>query len=162
MMTILIESLVVCLLFFFFLFVMSRRPMNLLFNYPPAIIERCRSLGLVNEDTQTFGIPHYGEKCSALIVFGIFLGILARTFNGCSTFWEGAIIAYVLWCVVDWFDAIVLNCMWFCHDKHFIIPGTEDMTEEYHNYWFHIKGGFIGMLLGMPAALVAGFITIIK
>lgn len=50
---------------------------------------------------------------------------------------------------------------WFCHDKHFIIPGTEDMIKDYHDYWFHIKGGFIGMLLAIPAALVAGLITIL-
>ena len=28
-------------------------------------------------------------------------------------------------------------------------------------YWFHIKGGFIGMLLAIPAALVAGVIVIL-
>ena len=46
-----------------------------------------------------------------------------------------------------------------CHDKHFVIPGTEDMTAAYHDYWFHIKGALIGMLLGIPAALVAGGIV---
>ena len=33
------------------------------------------------------------------------------------------------------------------------VPGTEDMTDAYHDYWFHIKGALIGMALGMPAAL---------
>lgn len=27
--------------------------------------------------------------------------------------------------------------------------------------WFHIKGGFIGMLLAVPAALVAGLVIIL-
>lgn len=27
--------------------------------------------------------------------------------------------------------------------------------------WFHIRGGFIGMLLAIPAALVAGVIAIL-
>jgi len=35
------------------------------------------------------------------------------------------------------------------------------MVKDYHDYWFHIKGGFIGMLLAIPAALVAGLITIL-
>ena len=35
------------------------------------------------------------------------------------------------------------------------------MTKAYHDYWFHIKGALIGMLLGIPAALVAGGIAAI-
>ena len=42
-----------------------------------------------------------------------------------------------------------------------MIPGTEDMVSAYHDYWFHIKGGLIGMVLAIPAALVAGVICII-
>ena len=42
-----------------------------------------------------------------------------------------------------------------------IIPGTEDMTDAYHDYLFHIKGAPIGMLLGIPAALVAGLIVML-
>ena len=68
--------------------------------------------------------------------------------------------AYALWVVVNWFDALVLDCIWFCHDKHFVIPGTEDMTDAYHDYWFHIKGAQIGMALGIPAALAAGILFV--
>lgn len=35
------------------------------------------------------------------------------------------------------------------------------MVKDYHDYWFHIRGTLIGMLLGIPAALAAGLITII-
>lgn len=42
-----------------------------------------------------------------------------------------------------------------------MIPGKEDMVAAYHDYWFHIRGGFIGMLLAIPAALVAGVIVIL-
>jgi len=35
------------------------------------------------------------------------------------------------------------------------------MVKDYHDYWFHIRDGFIGMLLAIPAALVAGLITIL-
>ena len=94
-------------------------------------------------------------------LFGILLGLLVRYINGCTMFWSGCLTAYALWCVVNWFDAFVLDCIWFCHDKHFVIPGTEDMTAAYHDYWFHIKGALIGMLLGIPAALAAGAIVII-
>ena len=96
-----------------------------------------------------------------MIIFGVLLGLLVRFVNGCGTFWCGSLTAYALWVVVNWFDAFVLDCLWFCHDKHFVIPGTEDMTADYHDYWFHIKGALIGMLLGIPAALVAGIVAML-
>ena len=100
-----------------------------------------------------------GRREQALVV--VLLGLLVRYVNGCDTFWCGALTAYALWVVVNWFDAFVMDCLWFCHDKHFVIPGTEDMTADYHDYWFHIKGALIGMLLGIPAALVAGIVAML-
>ena len=157
----LIESLVACAIFTLFVFLMSRNPIKTIFNYPPAIVERCKSLGLVDDSNRPGGPAFYAKKLIALLVFGVLLGVLARYVNDCTTFWSGALMAYALWCVVNWFDAFVLDCIWFCHDKHFVIPGTEDMVSAYHDYWFHIKGGLIGMVLAIPAALVAGVICII-
>lgn len=68
----------------------------------------------------------YAKKICAIAIFGILLGLLVRYVNGCTTFCGGALTAYALWCVVN---------------------------------WFHIRGGFIGMLLAIPAALVAGVIV---
>ena len=160
-MTFLIESLVACALFTLFVFLMSRNPIKSIFNYPPAIIERCDQLGLVDASNRPGGVTFYVKKIVAMIIFGVLLGLLVRYVNGCETFLCGALTAYALWVVVNWFDALVLDCIWFCHDKHFVIPGTEDMTAAYHDYRFHIKGALIGMLLGIPAALVAGGIAAI-
>ena len=160
-MTFLIESIIACAVFTLFVFLMSRYPIKTVFNYPPAIIERYDKLGLVDASNRPGGVAFYAKKLTAMAIFGVLLGLLVRYVNGCETFWCGALTAYALWCVVNWFDAFVLDCLWFCHDKHFVIPGTEDMTGEYHNYWFHIKGGFIGMLLAIPAALVAGLICVL-
>ena len=35
------------------------------------------------------------------------------------------------------------------------------MTAAYHDYWFHIKGALIGMVLAIPSALIAGFVVIL-
>ena len=35
---------------------------------------------------------------------------------------------------------------------------TEDMVKEYHNYWFHIKGFFIGESLALIICSLAGLI----
>ena len=160
-MVFLIESIVACALFTLFVFLMSRDPIKMVYNYPPTIVERCKSLGLVDESNRPGGVTFYVKKITAMAIFGIMLGLLVRYINGCTTFRSGCLTAYALWCVVNWFDAFVLDCLWFCHDRHFVIQGTEDMVKDYHDYWFHIKGGFIGMLLAIPAALVAGLITIL-
>lgn len=159
-MVFLIESLVACAVFTLFVFLMSRDPIKIVFNYPTAIIERCDKLGLVDASNKPGGVTFYVKKMTAMAIFGVLLGLLVKYVNGCTTFWCGALTAYALWVVVNWFDAIVLDCIWFCHDKNFVIPGTEDMVGEYHNYWFHIKGSLIGMLLGIPAAIVAGLMAI--
>ena len=160
-MVFLVESVIACAVFTLFVFLMSRDPVKTIFNYPPTIIDRCRSLRLVDDSNKPGGAVFYAKKITALVVFGILLGLLVRYVNGCSSFWSGALTAYTLWVVVNWWDAFVLDCLWFCHDKHFVIPGTEDMVKEYHDYWFHIKGSLIGMVLAIPAAIVAGIITVI-
>ena len=160
-MTFLIESLVACAFFTLFVFLMSRNPIKSIFNYPPAIIERCDKLGLVNAGNKPGGAAFYAKKVFAIVLFGVLMGRLVSSVNGCTTFWSGALTAYALWTVVNWYDALVMDCLWFCHDKHFVIPGTEDMVKEYHDYWFHIKGSLLGMLLGIPAALMAGLMTIL-
>ena len=160
-MAFLIESLAACALFTLFVYLMSRDPVKTIFNYPPAIIERCRQLGLVDDSNRPGGLVFYVKKVVAVIVFGILLGLLVKYVNGRTTFWGGVLTAYALWNVVNWFDALVLDCLWFCHDKHFVIKGTEDMVKDYHDYWFHIKGGLIGMVLAIPAVLIAGLIVIL-
>jgi len=160
-MTFILESFLACAAFAIFVFIMSRDPVKMIFNYPPEIVERCKKLGLVDESNRPGGLVYYVKKIAALILFGVLLGLLVSYVNGCDTFWEGALTAYALFCVVNWFDVIVLDCVWFCHDEHFVIPGTEDMTEDYQDYWFHIEGGLIGMLLGIPAALIAGVVTVL-
>lgn len=158
-MTFLIETLIACAIFTLFVFLLSRNPIKSIYNYPPAIVARCEQLGLVNAGNKPGGAAFYAKKIFALLLFGVLLGLLVRYANGCTTFWRGALTAYALWVVVNWYDALVLDCLWFCHDKRFIIPGTEDMTAAYHDYGFHIKGALIGMLLGLPSALIAGLIA---
>ena len=79
--------------------------------------------------------------------------------NGYNTFLDGFKYSFIIWSIINWYDAIVLDCMWFCHSKQFIIKGTEDMVEEYHNYWFHIKGSIIGEIIGLFVCLIVGVIV---
>ena len=75
-MTFLIESLIACAVFTLFVFLMSRDPVKMVFNYPPAIVERCKSLGLVDESNRPGGTVFYIKKITAMAIFGILLGLL--------------------------------------------------------------------------------------
>ena len=68
--------------------------------------------------------------------------------------------SYLIWLIIDWYDALILDCLWFCHSKKVRIPGTEDM-EEYRDYRFHIRQSCIGMALGLHACLAVGALTAI-
>ena len=100
-MTFLIEFLIACALFTLFVFLMSRNPIKTIFNYPPAIIERCDQLGLVDAGNRSGGAAFYAKKIVAMTVFGMLLGLLVRYVNGCETYLCGALTAYALWVVVN-------------------------------------------------------------
>ena len=108
-MTFLVESVIACLAFTLMVFLMSRDPIKVVFNYPPVIIDRCRSLGLVDDSNRPGGPVFYAKKLIALLLFGVLLGLLVRYVNGCTSFWCGVLTAYALWNVVNWFDALVAN-----------------------------------------------------
>jgi hypothetical protein len=100
-------------------------------------------------------------KLSASVLFVVILSLILRYVNGCASFLQAFGTGFLLWTIVNLWDAIVLDILWFCHDPHFVLKGTEDMVSDYHDYWFHIKGSLIGMVLAIPAALIAGVIVIL-
>ena len=156
-MIIVIESIILCTLFTLMVFIISREPIKTLYNYPPKIQERVKSLDEYNDkiSTQENKIV---VKIFASILFLVIICVVLRYINGYTTFIESFEYGFLLWTVVNLYDAIVLDILWFCHDKHFVFKGTEDMINEYHNYWFHIKGFFIGEILALGICSLAGVI----
>ena len=84
------------------------------------------------------------------------LGAVVYFVNGSRSFLNGFLISYGLWLIADWYDAIVLDIFWFCRSKIWILPGTEDMTEAYHDYGYHVRASCVGMLIGLPVCLLIG------
>ena len=156
-MILIIESVVLCLIFTIMVYIMSREPIKTLYNYPPKIQERVKTLKEYKDK-----IPTQENKIVAKIftsiLFLIILCVLLRYVNGYETFSESFGYGFLLWTIVNLWDAVVLDIIWFCHDKHFVFKGTEDMEDEYHNYWFHIKGFFIGESLALIICSLAGLI----
>lgn len=124
-------------------------------DYPPAIQARVRSLPQyqnVSFEEKRF----WGRKIvSTVLVVCVFSFVIYRL-NGARSFWQGFFNAYIIWLAVAWFDALVIDCLWFCHSPKVRIPGTEDMVEEYHNYLFHIRQSVKGSLIGVPACMLTG------
>ena len=154
-MIIVIESIILCAVFTIMVYAISREPIKTLYNYPPKIEERVKSL-----DEYKNKIPTQKNKVVAKIfasiIFLVIICIVLRYINGYTTFIESFGYGFLLWSVVNIYDAIVLDIIWFCHDKHFVLRGTEDMVKEYHNYLFHIKGFFIGEALALIICALAG------
>ena len=119
-----------------------------LYNYPPKIQERVKALEEYKDQIPTQE-NKVVAKCAASLLFVVVLSLIMRYINGYTTFLQAFCGGFILWTIVNLFDAVVLDIIWFCHDPYFVFKGTEDMVEEYHNYWFHIKGFFIGEALAL-------------
>lgn len=152
------ECVILCFLFFIPVYFMSCDPVKTLYNYPPAIQERVKSLDEYKDKIPTKN-NKIAVKITALIVFVIVISLILRFINGYTDFLRAFGIGFLIWTVVNLFDVIVLDIIWFCHDKRFVLKGTEDMTAEYHNYGFHIKGFFIGELLALIVCALAGLVV---
>ena len=107
-MMIAIESIILCFLFFIMVFVMSRDPIKTLYNYPPAIQERVRSLDEYKDKIPTKK-NKLAAKITALILFVIVISLILRFVNGYTDFLRTFGCGFLIWTVVNLFDLIVLD-----------------------------------------------------
>ena len=159
-MVILIESIIGCLLFTIIAGGMTYlKPLSMINSYPPAIQEKVLELGLITKEEKSKSKKNILKKIIALFLLVFIILYVVYKFNGANTFLKGFGYSYLLWAIINWWDALVIDCLWFCHSKRVIIKGTEGM-KEYKDYWFHIKGALIGCLYGIPACLLVGLFII--
>ena len=152
------ESVVLCLVFTGMVYLMSREPIKSLYNYPPKIQERVKSLEEYKDQIPTQK-NKLAAKLGACVLFIVVLSLILRYINGYTTFLQAFGYGFLLWTIVNLWDAVVLDIIWFCHDPHFVFKGTEDMVSDYHDYWFHIKGFFIGEALAIVICAIAGLVV---
>ena len=157
-MIVLTESVILCGLFTLMVFIMSRKPINTLYNYPPRIQERVKSLDEYKDSVPTKK-NKIAVKLIACILFVVILSLILRFINGYTNFLAAFGFGFLLWTIVNLWDVIVLDIIWFCHDPRFVFKGTEDMVKDYHDYWFHIKGFFIGEVLALVVCALAGLVV---
>ena len=158
-MTLLVECIVAVALFTALVIpATARDPLGWIGDYPPAIRARCEELGLVEPSEQRFSPAELVRKLIGVVVLALALAFVLVKLNGDTTFWQGFRDAYLIWLAITWWDALVVDCGWFCHSAKVRIPGTEDMP-AYHDYLFHIRQSCIGTALGLPACLLVGLLV---
>lgn len=156
----LIESIVLCVFFTLTVPLYGLRdPLAMIDSYPPSIVARAEELGLVPRGRKRRAPKVIAAKLAFCLIVAVVLAVMLRIFNGAVTFLSGFVTSFLLWLVVDWYNALVIDCLWFCHSKRCIIPGTEDMTAAYHDYGFHIRQSCIGIFIGLPVCLLTGGLT---
>ena len=160
-MILLIECLIAIALFSLIVVPMTAKdPIGMISDYPPAIRKRCIELGLTKETKKRFEGKALIRKGVAIIVLVTVAALVMVKINHAQSFLQGFGYTYIIWMSITWFDALIIDCGWFCHSKRVRIPGTEDM-KEYHDYLFHIKQSCIGSLLGLPACVVVGLVIML-
>ncbi len=160
-MLLLIESLIGIALFTLIVIPMDiKDPLAVIGDYPPAIRKRCEQLGLIEKRVKQLSRKDLIKKGVAVILLVLIAAFVMIKVNQAATFLQGFCWTYIIWLAITWYDALILDCGWFCHSKKMRIPGTEDM-KEYHDYLFHIKASCIGTLIGLPACSAVGLIVML-
>ncbi len=161
-MLLIIQSIIAC--FIFTILIMPsfyKNPLAHIMSYPPVIRKRIESLPQYKDIIETKKKKHILAKYIFACVLVIILGLIAY-FSNARTFSSAFFHVFILFFVVNIYDVIILDIGIFCRSKRAIIPGTEDMIDEYRSPWHHVKGGFIGVLLGAVVSLCsAGFVYLI-
>ena len=156
-MILVIESIALCVLFTIMVYIMSREPIKTLYNYPPKIQERVKTLDEYKDKIPTQENKIFAKSLASILII-VIISLILRYVNGYTTFIEGFGYGFLLWTIVNIYDAVVMDIIWFCHDPYFVFKGTEDMVDEYHNYWFHIKGSLIGEVLALVICAIVGVV----
>ena len=156
-MIIVIECIALCLLFTLMVYIMSRKPIETLYNYPPKIQERVKSMEEYKDKIPTTKNKIVAKSLAAILIV-IIVSLILRYINGYTTFIEGFGYSLLIWTIINIYDAVVMDIMWFCHDPYFVFKGTEDMEKEYHNYWFHIKESLKGEVIALLVCAIVGLI----
>lgn len=158
-MILLTECAVGCVLFTLIVSMVTlKNPLVGVHDWPLAIQRRARELGLIQPEQMAGSKKVYVKKLTAALVIASAFVAIVYFINGARSFTAGFGYSYFIWTAVNWYDAFIIDCIWLCHDRRVRIPGTEDM-KEYQDYWFHIRGGFKGQIIGLPVALLVGGLT---
>lgn len=156
-MILVIECIILCMFFTLIVLIMAKDPIKTLYNYPPKVQEKVKSMKEYKGKIPTQKNKILTKSLVAILII-ILISIILKYINGYETFKETFINSFIIWTIVNIYDILIIDICWFCQDKRFIFPGTESIKLEYKNYWFHIKEGIIGQIIGSIICVICGLI----
>lgn len=154
-----VEAIIYSLLYAVFMLIIFKKQgaEKQLYNYPSKIQKRAVELGITTEEEMAKNAKK-GKPLGFAIMTIVNL-IIICAINKETTFWAGFYQSYIFFNAFSLFDAAIIDSAYFCHSKFWVLPGTEDMVAEYHDYWFHWKWFFLGLISLVPMATIIGGLT---
>ncbi|MFT8871269.1 MAG: hypothetical protein ABF868_03150 [Sporolactobacillus sp.] len=156
----LIECLTVCAVFTVInIAYLLKRPMDWFYDYPEEVQARMRTLPMYQGKIPLKKHSDRNKKIPAGLLFTLMLSAIVW-FSGAHHFMAAAGYTFMLFMIVNLYDALVLDTFYFCHSKRVRFPGTEDMIKEYRNPKKHWIGFAKGTVLAAFLAPLVGCIVI--
>jgi len=157
-----IQCIILCAIFTIIILpAQYKNPLSQFASYPTAIKKRVEELPQYKEYIKQVERGNWKRKILGTLLLTIILAVIAYL-SGCKSFGTAFFHVFILFLSVNFYDLIVFDLIIFCHSKKLMIPGTEDMKEEYSNPIHHIKGAIKGCAIGTVVALIsASFVIII-
>lgn len=154
-----IQSIIICAVFSLLIYLLGRKdPIKAIMSYPPAIRKRVENLPQYKNTIHKEKKNHILKKLISIPLFVAFIAFLSWI-AGARTFESAFIHSFLLFLIVNLWDLIVLDWIWFCNSKRAIIPGTEDMTSAYKEKLFHLRGFTIGLAIGLVVSFLAASVV---
>jgi hypothetical protein len=156
-----IEAVVCCILFTLLIIPrLLKDPVSCIMSYPPAIRKRVASLPEYSAAFKVKSKIQITIKIIFAVIISVLLGVIAY-FSGAKTFFDAFVYVFALFFIVNVYDMVVLDIIFFCHSGKVIIKGTEDMTKEYKSPKHHIISGLKGVLIGAAVSLVSACVVLL-
>ena len=154
-----LEAAALCLFFHALIaIVLSKKQSAFVNDYPPVVTDKLRELGLIAQKPPARK-QDILRKLIAVIVYSVLFALLLRQVNGIHTFWEGALTAYGLWLVVDWYDFLVMDVLCASTDKFYRLAEVSGFEKS--SVLFHFKGSLRGMVIGLVFAPIVGLLVML-
>lgn len=160
-MLVLIQCLILCVLFTIAILpAQYHNPLSHFASYPAAIRRRVYELPQYKDYINGLERKNWKRKIVSVFLIAVILAVISFA-SGSNTFKTSFLHVFILFSSVNLYDLIVLDLIVFCHSKKLMIPGTEDMKEEYKNPTHHIIGALKGCAIGTVTSLISAFIVLV-
>ncbi|WP_292215311.1 hypothetical protein [Butyrivibrio sp.] len=143
-----------CYALYMIIIVYKRGPIGGIFFYPKVMQERTIELGLITRRE----LMRRKTFAYALIIAWMLIipGIMIICINGTRSFFDCSLQFYVLFLGAEFYDWLFIDTIWVALSDWWLIPGTEDLNDTWHNVNVK-KWKFVKLIpFSIPIAAFAG------